>query len=152
MHEWPGQDSNLRTTDYESAALTTELRGRAGEASGLSRKYARIRGASGGAWRRPRTLMWQSHTAGPASLPATPAAPLGADRTYVRDHYGACVRRTGMIPRDVDRCRPAWPRPLDQLIRRDARPGVDVHRRWRDRQRVDRLRGRASDGRAPAEP
>src|SRR6202046_194264 len=98
MHEWPGQDSNLRTTDYESAALTTELPGRAGEAT------------------------------------------------------GACVRRTGMIPRDVDRCRPARPRPLDQLIRRDARPGVDVHRRWRDRQRVDRLRGRASDGRAPAEP
>jgi hypothetical protein len=27
LFEWPGQDSNLRATDYESAALTTELPG-----------------------------------------------------------------------------------------------------------------------------
>jgi hypothetical protein len=38
-HTWPGQDSNLRTTDYESAALTTELPGRQGQATGV-----RVRG------------------------------------------------------------------------------------------------------------
>ena len=32
---WPGQDSNLRATDYESAALTTELPGRHRQATGV---------------------------------------------------------------------------------------------------------------------
>jgi hypothetical protein len=33
LSQWPGQDSNLRPTDYESAALTIELPGRGGEAT-----------------------------------------------------------------------------------------------------------------------
>jgi hypothetical protein len=49
VSQWPGQDSNLRTTDYESAALTTELPGRVGSEAttgrgpGGARRPAQVR-------------------------------------------------------------------------------------------------------------
>ena len=43
LHRWPGQDSNLRATDYESAALTTELPGRARQLAPSSGDQGRLR-------------------------------------------------------------------------------------------------------------
>ena len=58
---WAGEDSNLRPTDYESAALPTELPARASD-YGRSRSGARDTGADGGgeprAWCGASTRRW----------------------------------------------------------------------------------------------